>query len=120
MEELTVVERTWIRFEFQGKSPSGKTQIWIVITKEGGYNNVLGCIKWHGPWRKYCFFPAHDTLYETVCLTEIAQFLKKLATTRLSQKRINRPPHKSFKTSAALRRTCGFNPHPRKGEVKKD
>ena len=36
--------------------------------------NILGTIRWFGRWRKYCFFPASETVYEETCLGEIAEF----------------------------------------------
>lgn len=38
----------------------------------------LGEIKWNGKWRKYCFYPYDETLYDTQCLMDIALFMDKL------------------------------------------
>jgi hypothetical protein len=35
---------------------------------------ILGAVRWFGRWRKYCFFPRPDTVYEETCLGEIAEF----------------------------------------------
>ena len=35
----------------------------------------LGIIKWHGPWRQYCFFPAPDCLFSKGCLEDINLFI---------------------------------------------
>ncbi len=65
----------WLSFDYVGPSKSGKTSIWQVNNKvTGGW---LGEIKWHGPWRKYCFFPLSGTLFEQFCLIDIAWFLDK-------------------------------------------
>ena len=50
------------------------TRRWDVRSKEDAN---LGEIKWYPPWRKYCFFPAVSTLYEQVCLREIAEFIEQ-------------------------------------------
>lgn len=49
-----------------------KTCNWFVINTRT--NDICGEIKWHGAWRKYCFFPSDDTLYDSDCLRLIADF----------------------------------------------
>lgn len=61
----------WITFEVIEEKP--KTKVWGVFTKDGGVE--LGTIKWFPQWRKYSFFPAEQTVFETQCLNDIAQFL---------------------------------------------
>jgi hypothetical protein len=57
--------------------PEGrKTDIWHVGPKEGeGWN--LGEVKFHGAWRKYCFFPFENTLFDHACLRAIADFCEQ-------------------------------------------
>lgn len=50
-----------------------KTMRWEVSTKVGG---LLGVVKWYAHWRKYCFFPATECVFEETCLREIAQFIE--------------------------------------------
>ena len=40
-------------------------------------NVCLGLVKWHSRWRKYCFFPMSDTVFEQVCLRDIADFIEQ-------------------------------------------
>lgn len=63
----------YVFFEGVGKSPSGLTQIWNVWNKDR--SAFLGRVKWWGAFRKYVFFPEAGTLYDCVCLRDIAQFL---------------------------------------------
>jgi len=63
----------FITFHVNGTSNSGKTVIWDVDAKDG---SVLGTVKWFGRWRKYCYFPEPNCVYEQVCLRDIAQFLE--------------------------------------------
>jgi hypothetical protein len=70
----SIEQGTHIFFYFQERSKSGKTSIWHVYSKDGQL--VLGHIKWFGRWRKYAFYPAVQTIYEEVCLNEIAEFIK--------------------------------------------
>lgn len=53
-----------------------KTNVYEVCNKKNGY--YLGEIKWHGPWRQYCFFPDGGTLYERKCLKAIVDFIDEL------------------------------------------
>lgn len=40
------------------------------------YNdNILGQIKWFGRWRKFCFFPNDNTVWDYKCLSELNAFL---------------------------------------------
>jgi len=60
---------TWIRFD--ELTPNPATKRWAVTTKD---DIQIGTVKWYGPWRKYCFFPMAETVYEQVCLRDIASF----------------------------------------------
>ncbi len=64
---------TYISFRMAGQSPSGKTAIWLVTAKGGDW---LGEVRWFSRWRKYSFFPYPSTVFETTCLSELAEFLK--------------------------------------------
>ena len=61
---------TYIQF-IEG-TPKPKTNTWEVVTRRG--RAVIGEIFWYSPWRKYCFFPQPNTVYEWTCLREIAIF----------------------------------------------
>lgn len=69
---------THVDFVFRERSPSGKTNIFDVLTKQGG---TLGEVRWYARWRKYSFFPADGCLFEQTCLREIADFIE--ATTHI-------------------------------------
>jgi hypothetical protein len=58
--------------QFVEDAPAVKTNRWEVVTLPGGV--VIGRIAWYGSWRKYCFFPREETVYEQICLREIADF----------------------------------------------
>lgn len=42
----------------------------------------LGLIKWYAPWRRYCFFPHKDCLFDASCLGQIVNHLTVLMTKR--------------------------------------
>ena len=55
--------------------PKPRTKVWWVLSK---YDNVqLGWIGWFSTWRKYAFYPKENTVYEQVCLREIATFCER-------------------------------------------
>lgn len=64
----------WIEIVLACKSPSGKTNIWSVGNTDNG--SRLGEVRWHGPWRKYSFFPAPGCIFEEDCLRDIATFVE--------------------------------------------
>lgn len=55
--------------------PNPKTKTWLVETKDSG--QIIGGIAWFGPWRCYSFLPNSNTVYEKVCLREIADFCEQ-------------------------------------------
>lgn len=57
-------------------SAYGKTDVFNIIGIRG--IEPLGRIKWHAPWRKYCFFPRAEILWDTNCLGEVVTFINKL------------------------------------------
>ena len=72
-----------IVFKDSGYSGSGKTLVNEVYSLNGIF---LGTIKWHGAWRKYCFFPAKETLFDSSCLQLISQTLDNM--TRVQREKI--------------------------------
>ena len=61
---------TWIRFD--ELTPNPATKRWAVMPKDGSAQ--IGRVQWYGPWRKYCFMPVANTVFEQICLREIAAF----------------------------------------------
>ncbi len=59
---------------FQEREHKGKTRKWIVLNKMHGIE--IGKVKWSTSFRKYAFFPERDTVYEQVCLRDIADFIE--------------------------------------------
>ncbi len=67
----------WIDFlQMPREKPGMKTLVWQVVPKseDRGPQHPLGLVKWYGGFRKYSFFPAPNTIYEQVCLRDIAEF----------------------------------------------
>jgi hypothetical protein len=66
---------TNIQFVMTGRSPSGKTIVWLVQARRGG--DHLGYVRWMSRWRKYSFYPEPNCVFEEVCLGDIAAFLTR-------------------------------------------
>lgn len=64
---------TWIRFD--ELTPNPATKRWAVMPKDDGAQ--IGRVQWYGPWRKYCFMPMANTVFEQLCLREIAAFCEE-------------------------------------------
>ncbi len=67
---------------------SKKTHDYLVTEKETG--NLLGSISWHGPWRRYCFFPACGVVFDAGCLCQIEDWILELMTIYKEQKKTQR------------------------------
>lgn len=50
-----------------------KTEVWMVRTLD---HTPIGEVKWWSAWRKYCFMPKANTIFEEVCLRQIADFVQ--------------------------------------------
>ena len=55
-----------------------KTPIYHICSKRS--KDEIGQIKWYGAWRKYCFFPNGETIWDNKCLEKIMDFLQELNT----------------------------------------
>lgn len=62
----------YLKFEEISVPKGYKTKAWIVSS--GGH---LGRVSWWSQWRRYCFHPFLDTLYDPKCLREIADFVEQ-------------------------------------------
>jgi len=65
----------WIDIDNVGKSKSGKTDIFNVYGKDT--RSLLGHVSWFAPWRRYCFHPSQNTVFEQDCLKDIANFIEE-------------------------------------------
>ena len=64
----------YIIFRDAGRSPSGKTK----ITQVHNLTSIeLGLVRWHGPWRRYVFYPSVETFFDADCLFTIAEFCER-------------------------------------------
>lgn len=67
-----------------GEIPKNKkTFVVDVNTKD---LHVLGKIKWHGAWRKYCFSPEGETIFDKSCLMDVIGVIDELMEKRKKKK----------------------------------
>lgn len=62
---------SWLKFVEVEPPPSGKLRVWSVRSKRD--DSELGRVAWHGPWRRYWFYPG-NALFEEDCLRDLASF----------------------------------------------
>jgi hypothetical protein len=53
-----------------------RTSVWWVVNKHDDIQ--LGWIGWHTGWCKYAFYPRVETVFEQVCLRDIADFCEQM------------------------------------------
>lgn len=76
-KEMQKVDCEYLDFkEFES---TGKTSKFYILNKK---SDKLGIVKWHAPWRRYCFFPYADTLWDNKCLDAVNSFIQVLMTDR--------------------------------------
>jgi hypothetical protein len=75
----------WVVFnEHNPIDPKLKTKIWSCFAKTGPF---LGSVRWWSHWRRYCFFPQPETLFDANCLWDIADWCAS-QTTEQKQKKV--------------------------------
>ncbi len=50
-----------------------KTSVWSCRNNKS--KDELGIVKWHAPWRAYCYFPNVQAVYSSGCLADIQDFI---------------------------------------------
>lgn len=53
-----------------------KTPIYHIYSKTS--KDEIGQIKWYGAWRKFCFFPNEETIWDSKCLNSLMEFLDEI------------------------------------------
>jgi hypothetical protein len=72
LQEVGPLEYDGTHIVFRIDDIGAKTNKWFVNAKNGDF---LGRVRWFGRWRRYCFSPEYDCVFEEICLREIAQFV---------------------------------------------
>ena len=66
----------YLRFVEKPRPPRRKTGIYSCRNLKS--DTELGLVRWHGPWRQYCYFPIGQAIYSAGCLQDIADFMTRL------------------------------------------
>ena len=82
LEIISEVKSKWIEFIINKRLP--KTVVISVRAKEG--DELLGRIFWYSRWRCYVFEPDSSTIYEKVCMRDIANLLDLLTANQRRKK----------------------------------
>lgn len=53
-----------------------KTSVWHLRSRKS--DDLLGEVKWYGPWRQYCYFAMNEAVYSVGCLEDINDFIRQL------------------------------------------
>lgn len=66
---------------FERFLPSGRKTPIVKVTSKST-RVALGTIRWHGPWRQYCFYPLGGTIFNVGCMTDIQTVIGELMAER--------------------------------------
>lgn len=67
---------------FDQTSDNRKTKVYELCNRQNERIH-LGEIKYNTRWRKYCFYPTDETVFDSKCLLDIIDFIDKLNLERL-------------------------------------
>lgn len=83
----------FVRFVLNPTPVDRKTPSWKVVSAVSTSGSHLGVVKFYGAWRKFGFFPAANTIFEEVCLRDIAAFCEaETRTWRATAKQSRKAP----------------------------
>lgn len=72
---MTKVYENKYFFIYSINKKNRKTPIYWIFNND---NFNLGEIKWYASWRKFCFYPSNDTVWDNKCLQEVLKFLDNI------------------------------------------
>lgn len=76
---LEIIKQTkYLLFIIKEHKP--KTKVVAVVNKKS--TDEIGVIRWHSPWRQYCFLPHGNTIWNTGCLNDINDMIAELKPVR--------------------------------------
>lgn len=79
--------KKYLKFRLVQDDPRKNTKVYGVYSSD---NYTLGIIRWHNPWRKYCFLPYSNTVHDASCLQEIIDFLDKINKEHKDARKLNK------------------------------
>lgn len=61
---------------FSKIADKAKTAVWSCTGAQT--RDELGIVQWFAAWRRYCYFPAKQTVYDANCLQDITEFVNQV------------------------------------------
>lgn len=88
-----MTEPKWILFREDDPSPGQirRTRLWHVISRKRG--NIIGEIKWYPGWHRYALFPTPNTVWDEICMRDVAEFCQEQTN---DQKRQPKQPRRLY------------------------
>jgi hypothetical protein len=74
----------YLMFEDRPRPAGAKTRVIEVRSRHRG--DLLGVIRWWGPWRQYVFEPAGPSIYSAGCLADVQTALKEAGAQRAGRR----------------------------------
>lgn len=81
------IHGTHIQF-VEHPQPKRKTMVWAVTSVYD--STLLGYIGWFPRFRKFSFYPQKDTVYEEVCLRDIAEFCETMTKRQRDKRKLEK------------------------------
>lgn len=75
MEYVSETKSEYLILGKKKRPENKKTDTFDVNNKQG---STLGEIKYYANWRKYCYFPTVQAVYDQKCLGQITKWLEEL------------------------------------------
>ncbi len=75
-ESIVFDRRTTKHLEFRVTEVRDKTNVYVIFSILS--KAKLGEIRWNPGWRRYCFFPEMNTVFDSDCLEDIKDFIDVL------------------------------------------
>ena len=49
--------------------------------KSNKHNQLLGYIAWYEPWKRFCLYPKPSTIFDSICMGDIIDFIGQIPET---------------------------------------
>ena len=71
------LEKTYEFIQVQKLRPmqGRKTATRLIVNKRSG--DLIGELRWYGPWRQWCFFPCPDTVWSAGCVRDVLDAISR-------------------------------------------
>ena len=65
-----------------------ETKVWGTVwsCRSNANEWQIGQVYWYPRWRRYCYFPTEETVYDVGCLEDIVVFIRELMRDRKTRR----------------------------------